>query len=236
MWLVFHVSSEPKAAWHDVYHFSNAFLSIGQFKECGLMVLPFMTAEHCDFHKCSESFHHFPCKSVPCHHSPCGVPKCLFQGCRLWFHGFGLHHQAGQCCRRHGRHVARNFKVVTGHWFSHLSSILFLFRCPEVRVRTKSAYRDRLESCWNFFESVHLLLYHYYMTIQDLDLYMLHQRLPWSEVIGPSQWDEDVLGIYWTLVMGSAASEKHEKEERTKEHEVRRPNHSQSLARCDSLP
>ncbi|CAJ1394880.1 unnamed protein product [Effrenium voratum] len=39
-------------------------------------------------------------------------------------------------------------------------------------------------------------------------------------VIGPAQWDEDVLGIYWTLVMGSAASEKHEKEERTEAHEV----------------
>ena len=40
------------------------------------------------------------------------------------------------------------------------------------------------------------------------------------EVIGPAQWDEDVLGIYWTLVMGSAASEKHEKEERTEAHEA----------------
>jgi hypothetical protein len=40
------------------------------------------------------------------------------------------------------------------------------------------------------------------------------------EVIGPAQWDEDVLGIYWTLVMGSAASEKQEKEERTEAHEA----------------
>ena len=39
-------------------------------------------------------------------------------------------------------------------------------------------------------------------------------------VIGPAQWDENVLGIYWTLVMGSAASEKHEKEERTEAHKV----------------
>lgn len=41
-----------------------------------------------------------------------------------------------------------------------------------------------------------------------------------AQVIGPAQWDEDVLGIYWTLVMGSAASEKHEKEERTEAHEA----------------
>lgn len=40
------------------------------------------------------------------------------------------------------------------------------------------------------------------------------------EVIGPAQWDENVLGIYWTLVMGSAASEKHEKEERSEAHKV----------------
>ena len=39
-------------------------------------------------------------------------------------------------------------------------------------------------------------------------------------MIGPAQWDESVLGIYWTLVMGSAASEKHEKEERTEAHKV----------------
>ena len=45
-------------------------------------------------------------------------------------------------------------------------------------------------------------------------------RGPLGEVIGPAQWDEDVLGIYWTLVMGSAASEKHEKEERTEAHEA----------------
>ena len=55
-----------------------------------------------------------------------------------------------------------------------------------------------------------------------LCLFTIHGiKLVISQVIGPAQWDEDVLGIYWTLVMGSAASEKHEKEERTEAHEAK---------------
>ena len=41
-------------------------------------------------------------------------------------------------------------------------------------------------------------------------------------MIGPSQWDEDVIGIYWTLVLGSGAAEKHKKEERSEEHKAGR--------------
>ncbi|CAK9010187.1 Uncharacterized protein SCF082_LOCUS10570 [Durusdinium trenchii] len=39
-------------------------------------------------------------------------------------------------------------------------------------------------------------------------------------VIGPAQWHEDLMGIYWALVLGSGAAEKHATEERTESHKV----------------